>query len=96
VSEKLLATTLTGAIAVETIGAVDPFGGKVKLPSPRQYLATLVLWFVLGLAASVGPRTARAAGQLSVLVLLTMLLGKYRSKFLALLEGASDVAGAGA
>jgi hypothetical protein len=95
VSEKLLATTLTGAIAVETIGAVDPFGGKVKLPSPRQYLATLVLWFVLGLAASVGPRTARAAGQLSVLVLLTMLLGKYGHKVVSFLNGITDIAGAG-
>lgn len=68
---KLLATTFFAMLAVDTIGAVDPFGGKVYLPSPRQYLATFLLWGIMGLAAGVSDNAARLAGRLSLLMLLT-------------------------
>lgn len=71
---KILAITFIAALALRTLGALDPFGGKVYLPSPRGYVATWLLWFVLGLAAAVGPRASRLAGQLSALVVLTMLV----------------------
>lgn len=89
-SDKLLATTLVAALAVETIGAVDPFGpGKVYLPAPRRYLATWLLWFVLGLASATGAAGTRLAGHLSLLVLLTMVvIGPFGRKVIGFLDSA--------
>jgi peptidoglycan/LPS O-acetylase OafA/YrhL len=78
VSERRLGATLLAAIALETIGAVDPFTGRSQMPSPARYVATIVLWFVLGLAAQLGERMARVAGQLATLIVLTMaVLGPF-------------------
>lgn len=37
-------------IAVQTIGSIDmPGKGKRKLPSPRAYVAAVIVWAILGL-----------------------------------------------
>ena len=90
-AQRLLGTTFTAALAVQTIGAIDPAGGPVALPSPRRYVATFVVWFVLGLAADFGGRAARAAATFSGLVLLTMLVvGPFGRKALTFLQGVSS------
>jgi hypothetical protein len=84
VSDKKLGTTLMAALAVETIGQL---GGK-QLPAPRQYLATWLLWFVLGLVAGLGERAERFAWQLSALVVLTMMIvGPFGNRLLGFLNG---------
>jgi hypothetical protein len=70
---KPLATTLTTALAIDTLGGIDTANGRY-LPAPSRYVATWTLWFVLGLAAGVGPNAARAAWQLSALVLIAKLV----------------------
>lgn len=85
--QRTLASTLTAALAVETLGAVAPWSGGATLPSPRVYAATWTLWFVLGIVAGTGAAAARAAGQLSILVLLTQLaLGQGGRKLVAALS----------
>lgn len=89
--QKLLGTTLTGALAVETIGAIDPFGGKTFLPSPRRYAATWVVWFVLGMIAAGGGKAADMAGQFSVLVLTTMIfVGPFGKKAITFFRGVAS------
>lgn len=86
-SEKKLRATLLAAIAITTIGAVDPFGKGHHLPSPRQYLAIVVLWGSLGLVENVGGRVSGAAGNLSVLTLLAMaVLGPFGTTAIRFLE----------
>jgi hypothetical protein len=82
--QKLLGSTLTAALAVETVGAIDPYGGRTYLPSPRTYLAIWIVWFVLGVIASAGGRASRTAGQFSILVLLAMMMGPFGKKAIAL------------
>jgi hypothetical protein len=65
-NEKVLSSTLLAAIAVQTLDL------RRGLPAPRRYVATFVLWFILGLVAQGGPSAARAASRFSVLVLLAM------------------------
>lgn len=87
---KTLASTFTAMLFVDTIGAVDPFGGKVYLPSPRQYLATFLLWGIFGLMAGFGSRAARLAGRLSALTLLTAaVVGPFGGKAIRFLEGST-------
>jgi hypothetical protein len=73
---KLLAATFLAQLAILTVGAVDPFGGKVYLPSPRRYVATWLLWFVLGLLSVLGDGVKKAAGRLAALVVLATLLSE--------------------
>jgi hypothetical protein len=85
--EKTLSATMLAAIAVQTIGALDPYGGKKYLPSPRRYVATLLLWGILGLAAQTGPNAAKFSVRLALLVLLTMFfVGPFASKAVAFLN----------
>lgn len=87
---KTLAATFLAMLFVDTIGALDPFGGKVYLPSPRQYLATFTLWGLLGMFAAFGDQQARLAGRLSLLVLMTAtVLGPFGRKALKFFEGAA-------
>ena len=66
---------MSAALTIETVGALDPFGPeKVQLPSPRTYVATLVVWWVLGLVAGIGPSATRAASALGWLVVLLRLV----------------------
>ena len=86
-----LAATFVGMLFVDTIGAVDPFGGKVYLPSPRVYLATFLLWGMLGFMAGFGPRASRLAGRLGSLTLLTaMVVGPFGPKAVAFLNGTAS------
>jgi hypothetical protein len=87
-AEKRLAATHAAALAVQTVGALDPFGkGKVALPSPRVYVAIFVLWSLLGLVAQGSERLARAAANLSVLVLLTAaVMGPFGAKLTGFLQ----------
>jgi len=91
--QKLLGSTLTAALAVETVGAIDPYGGRTYLPSPRTYLAIWIVWFVLGVIASAGGRVARTAGQFSILVLLTMMMGPFGEKTIALVTKVASIFG---
>jgi len=85
---KLLAATFLAMIAVNTIGALDPFGGGVQLPSPRKYIATFLLWSIFGFAAAFGRSAAVLAGRLSAVVLLTaMVTGPFGPKAVAFLNG---------
>jgi hypothetical protein len=87
---KSLAATFLAMLFVDTIGAVDPFGGRVYLPSPRVYLATFLLWGVLGIAAGFGDNAARVAGRLSSVVLLTAaVVGPFGKKAIGFLEAAT-------
>jgi hypothetical protein len=87
---KTLASTFMAMLFVDTIGAVSPFGGKVYLPSPRQYLATFLLWGIYGVLAGFGDRTARLAGRLSVVTLITAaVVGPFGRKAVAFLEGST-------
>jgi hypothetical protein len=73
---RTLAATFLAQIAILTVGAVSPFGGKVYLPSPRRYVAAWLLWFVLGIIAAFGPNAARLTGRFAGLVVLGTLLSK--------------------
>lgn len=67
---KVLAVTFVGMLFVDTLGAITQ-AGKAQLPSPRRYLATFLLWGILGMVAATSPRAARASAQLALLVLTT-------------------------
>jgi hypothetical protein len=73
---KTLAVTFWAMIVVQAIGTVDfnprGDGQRVrKLPAPRNFVAAVVLWSLLGLFAELGPGQARVAGRLSSLVVVT-------------------------
>lgn len=90
---KSLAASFVAMLFVDTIGAIDPFGpGKVFLPSPRRYLATFLLWGLLGIVSGFGPNAARVSGRLAGVVLLAAaVLGPFGKKFLAFVQGAAAV-----
>jgi len=72
---KLLASTFMAKLFLDTIGTLDPFvPGSVKLPAPRSYLATIILWGLLGMASAFGPGPAKVAGRLGLLTLTTSLV----------------------
>jgi len=88
---KTLAATFLAMLFVDTLGALDPFGGKVYLPSPRQYVATFTLWGLLGLFSGFGDGASRLAGRLSAVVLLTAtVLGPAGPKIVSFLNSASE------
>ena len=68
-SDTLNATFWT-MIVLQTIGSVDmPGMGNRKLPAPRAYVAIVVLWGSLSIAADLGQE--RIANAMAVLVTLT-------------------------
>ena len=84
---KTLAATFVAMCFVDTIGALDPFGGKVYLPSPRTYVATWLLWGCLGILAGFGARASRLAGRIAAVVLLTAaVVGPFGSKAVGFLS----------
>jgi hypothetical protein len=85
---KLLSATFLAKLFVDTIGALDPFGGRVYLPSPSRFIATFVLWGLFGFAAAFGRSAATLAGRLSVVVLLAaMFIGPFGGKAVRWLDG---------
>lgn len=85
---KLLSATFIAKLFVDAIGAIDPFGGNVYLPSPRKFLATFMLWGLFGFAAAFGRGASVLAGRLSVVVLLTaIVIGPFGGKLVAFLNG---------
>lgn len=88
--QKTLGATLSASLFVQTVGAIAP-GREIYLPPPAQYVATWVAWGILGFIASVSERMARAAAQLSVLIVLTMIVvgpfGKKAVSFLNSIAG---------
>jgi hypothetical protein len=85
--QRVLGATMSGALAVQTIAAVAPFGGGVYLPPPRVYVAIWTLWGLLGLVAGLGARAERLAGRFSLLVLLSMaVLGPFGRKAVTFID----------
>ena len=95
---KVLAVTFVLMIFLDTLGAIQTLG-KVQLPSPRRYLATFLLWGILGLVAGLHPRAARASSQLSILVTLTALVlgqgGRTAAKLTGFLDRTANAAAEG-
>lgn len=87
---KALAASFLAMIFVDTIGALDPFGGKVYLPAPRAYVATFLLWGLLGIVAGFGDHASRLAGRVGAVVLLTSaVVGPFGKKAIAFISGVS-------
>lgn len=86
----LLATTFIAAIAIETLDAIDIFRG-VYLPPPGRYVATFVVWFVLGIVSGFGRTAAHASAAFASLMVLTMLVvGPFGHTLTSFLEGVSS------
>ncbi len=62
------------AIILQTLGAVDlPGMGPRKMPAPKDYVLTSIIWSVLGVVAAVGmERAAAAMAWLTVLAMLVL------------------------
>lgn len=87
---KTLAATFVAKIFVDAIGGLDPFGGKVYLPSPARFMATFLLWSVLGVVAGVGPNASRIAGRIAAITLLAAaVLGPFGGKAIAFFKAAA-------
>jgi hypothetical protein len=86
-----LQTSFWLMVALQTIGSVDmPGKGARKLPSPRQYLAILVAWLVLGIAADISERAAKPAAMFGwLLVLAGMVAGPFGSRAVSLMNTVS-------
>ena len=71
-------------VLLQTIGSVDmPGRGERKLPSPRSYLAIVIAWGGLQIAADAGAeRPATVFGWL--LVLVGMVAGPFGSQLTSL------------
>lgn len=88
---KSLAASFVAMLFVDTLGGVDPFGKHSKvpsfLPSPRHYLATFLLWGLLGLVAGFGPNAARLAGRIGLVVLITAaVVGPFGKRAVGFIE----------
>ena len=87
---KALAASFLAMIFVDTVGALDPFGGKVYLPAPRAYVATFLLWGLLGILAGFGENASRLAGRIGAVTLLTAaVLGPFGKKAVTFITNAS-------
>jgi hypothetical protein len=86
---KTLAATFVAKMFVDTVGALDPFGGKVYLPSPARFMGTFLLWGLLGMVAAFGPNASRVAGRIAAVTLLAAaVLGPFGAKAIAFLKSA--------
>ena len=77
-------------IAVLTIGAVDmPGKGRRKLPSPRNYVAAIVVYAVLGLISDFG--NGKAAAVMGWVTVLTgMVAGSFGKAVIGFLNTVSS------
>lgn len=77
---KGLGAAFVVMLGLDTLGAfAGAAGGRPFLPPPRMYLATWMLYGILGAVAGIGPRVAQFASRLGWLIVLGALLGKYGS-----------------
>jgi hypothetical protein len=87
---KALAATFLAMLFVDTIGAIDPYKGRVYLPSPRVYVATFLLWGVLGVVAGFGEHASRLAGRIGAVVLLVAtVIGPFGKKAVGFVNATS-------
>lgn len=79
-------------IVLQTMGSVDmPGSGDRKMPSPRAYLATILIWSVLQVAADAGwDRPARVSAWL--IVLSGMVFGPFGAKIVNLFTNVASAA----
>lgn len=76
-ARRVLQGTFWATIFIQTLGAID-IGPKAKepkrkMPSPKEYVAIIVVWTILGWVAQLSDNVAKAAATLSGLLLLTTL-----------------------
>ena len=89
--DRTLNATFWAMVAVQTIGAVDPVKGPRKMPSPRAYVAVVVLWTILHMVAEGSRSLARPAAALSGLVVLAaVVLSPAGKTLLAFLDTVSS------
>jgi hypothetical protein len=76
-------------ILLQTVGSVDlPGQGARKLPAPKQYVAIIVLWSILGFVADLNAGAARVASQFSILLVLAgAIVGPFGQRFLGFTSG---------
>lgn len=68
--DRQIQTSFFVMLAVQTIGSIDmPGKGKRKLPSPRAYVAAVVVWAVLGIVPS---KAAAVVGWVTVLTAIVV------------------------
>ena len=74
--EKLLAAEWLGVVALLTGDALGQSSGgsKITLPQPSRYFASMVVYLMLAALAAAGEKTARLAGALGGVALLTIAL----------------------
>lgn len=79
-------------VLLQTMGSVDmPGRGERKMPAPRAYLATIVIWSILQVAADAGyGRAAKASAWL--VVLAGLVFGPFGTKLVNLFTGVVDAA----
>jgi hypothetical protein len=82
---KTLAATFLASMLVQTIAAIDPYGpAPVYLPQPSRYVATWLLWFLMGIGAALSDTLARIVRAMSIVILLTqMVAGGFAKKAIA-------------
>lgn len=92
-----LQTSFWLMIMLQTIGSVDmPGRGARKMPAPRQYVAILVTWLVLQVAAGIGAGAQRAATAVGWLLVLTgAVAGPFGKQVVSLLTTVSQNFGSG-
>lgn len=81
-------------MALQTIGSIDmPGAGERKMPSPRSYLAVIVMWAILQLFADTGGSRGRLASSLGWLTVLTgMVVGPFGTQVSKLFTGVVNIA----
>lgn len=92
--QRIIESTFWVMVVLQTIGSIDmPGAGARKMPAPRQYVAIVVLWAILGLAADTGLR--RPASRFALLlVLVGMVLGPFGQRAVSFLNTTASLGNA--
>lgn len=91
-NEDSLQTSFWVMVLVQTIGSVDmPGRGARKMPAPRQYVAILVAWLVLGLLAGISDGARKATATVGwVLVLAGLVVGPFGQRLVGFFKTVSQ------